>query len=61
MWLLISCTSTPLHTMADSAVVEKCRDLNSPALIEVALLCNMSVVHPHPEGGGGALEGTNII
>ncbi|ELR03483.1 hypothetical protein VC83_00155 [Pseudogymnoascus destructans] len=53
MWLLISCISTPLHTMADSAVVERCRDLNSPAVIEVALLCNMSsheLVEEHRTG-----------
>jgi hypothetical protein len=39
--------------MADSAVVEKCRGPKLPALIKVALLCNMSsheLVEEHRTG-----------
>jgi ankyrin repeat protein len=42
MWLLISYTSAPIHTMTDSAVVERCGDLKSAALTDVGLLCNMT-------------------
>jgi len=34
--------NAPIHTMTDSAVVERCGELNSAALIDVGLLCNMS-------------------
>lgn len=42
MWLLISYTSAPIHTMIDSALVERYRDLKSAALTDVGLLYNMT-------------------
>jgi hypothetical protein len=40
--MLISYTSAPIYTMTDSAMVERCGDPTSAALIDVGLLCNMS-------------------
>ena len=40
--MLIYNTSSLIYTMTDSAIVERCGDLMSTALIHVALLCDMS-------------------
>ena len=42
IYLLILYISSPIHTMTDSALVERYRDEKSVALFDVGLLCNMS-------------------